>query len=224
MMELRYTLLSDGSSDKALIPILTWLLQSHLNHWAIQYQWADLSSLHKSQRDTFEKRITLSLELYPCDLLFIHRDAEKEDHSIRVKEIRKAIDKVASAVKIPTVCVVPVRMTEAWLLFDLIALRKAASNPNGSITLQIPDIKRIEHEPDPKNVLHNILRQASGLPSGRRKRFSVHDCTHRVAELINDFSPLRNLPAFVALEAELQNVIKKQSWESYSTGCGFSEK
>lgn len=29
MNEIRYTLLSDGSSDKALLPILTWLLRLH---------------------------------------------------------------------------------------------------------------------------------------------------------------------------------------------------
>lgn len=29
MKELRYTLLSDGPSDQALIPILTWVLVQH---------------------------------------------------------------------------------------------------------------------------------------------------------------------------------------------------
>ncbi|MCY7275921.1 MAG: hypothetical protein LH702_19840 [Phormidesmis sp. CAN_BIN44] len=215
MMELRYTLLSDGSSDKALISILDWLLQTHLNNLAIQSQWADLRRVEKSLRDTFEKRIGLSLELYPCELLFIHRDAERDSHEVRVNEIRTALTQVASFVSVPTVCVVPVRMTEAWLLFDTSALRKAASNPNGSITLQLPDIRKLEHEPDPKRVLHEILRQASDLSSRRLKRFSANDCTHRVSELINDFSPLRILPAFVALESELEDVIKKQRWESF---------
>ena len=29
MQELRYTLLADGSSDRALLPILTWLLRQY---------------------------------------------------------------------------------------------------------------------------------------------------------------------------------------------------
>lgn len=214
MMELRYTLLSDGSSDRALIPILNWLLQTHLNNWAIQSQWADLRRLDRSLRNTFEKRIKLSMELYPCKLLFIHRDAEREPYETRVSEIRKAVTQVASIVSVPTICVVPVHMTEAWLLFDSIALRKAASNPNGRITLQLPDIRRLEHEPDPKNVLYGLLRQASGLPSGRLRRFSVSDRTHRVAELIGDFSSLRVLPAFIALESEIETVIEKQGWKT----------
>jgi hypothetical protein len=205
------TLLSDGSSDRALIPILNWLLQANLNDCAIQSQWADLRLCNKALRNTFEDRVKLCLDLYPCELLFIHRDAEKEAHEIRVSEIRATITQLSS-ISIPTVCVVPVRMTEAWLLFDILALRKAASNPNGKVALQLPNIKSLENELDPKNVLHQILRQASGLSSRRLRKFSADDCTHRVSELINDFSPLRVLPAFVALETELKNVIKNQGW------------
>jgi hypothetical protein len=126
-----------------------------------------------------------------------------------MNEIQIAITQLSS-VSIPTVCVVPVRMTEAWLLFDILALRKAASNPNGKVELHLPDIKSLENEPDPKHILHQILRQASGLPPRRLRKFSADDCTHRVSELINDFSPLRVLPAFAALEAELKNVVKNQ--------------
>ncbi|WP_416668298.1 hypothetical protein [Egbenema bharatensis] len=212
-MEICYTLLSDGSSDRALIPILNWILQTHLSHYAIQPQWADLRRLDKSLRNTFEKRIRLSVELYPCDLLFIHRDAEKDTHEIRINEIRTAVTQVDSLSAL-TVCVVPVRMTEAWLLFDIGALRKAASNPNGKTELHLPNIKRLEDEADPKDTLHQLLRQASGLSSRRLRRFSASDCTHRVSELIGDFSPLRVLPAFAALESEVIGVIRKKGWES----------
>jgi Domain of unknown function (DUF4276) len=213
MNEIRYTLLSDGSSDRALMPILSWLLQTYLNDCAIQPQWADLRRLDKSLRNTFEKRISLSLDLYPCDLLFIHRDAESAPHETHINEILAAVSQVA--ISVPTVCVVPVRMTEAWLLFDIAALRKAAANPNGRNSLPLPDLKRLEDELDPKNVLHEMLRQASGLSSRRLKKFSASDCTHRVAELINDFSPLRTLPAFAALASELADVIAKPGWESF---------
>lgn len=211
-MELRYTLLSDGSSDQALIPILNWLLQIYLAERAIQPQWADLRSLHRSLRDTFEKRIRLSIELYPCELLFIHRDAERDSHEMRIKEIQTAVNKVNHSISVPTVCVVPVRMTETWLLFDSGALRKAASNPNSRAPLQLPEIKRLEHESDPKNVLYELLRQASGLSPRRLRRFSASDYTHRVSELINDFSPLRILPAFMALESAVRDMVEKQGW------------
>ena len=212
MKDLRYTLLSDGSSDSALIPVLTWLLQAHLVDCAIQHEWADLRRVPKSLKDTFSKRIKLALELYPCELLFIHRDAEKEPRQKRVDEIRKAKEEAGESVSVPTVCVVPVRMTEAWLLFDETALRKAAANPNGRQPLQLPDLTKLEDEPDPKQLLYKLLGEASELRNRRRRKLRVEELVHRVAEFIDDFASLRAMPAFKALEDELKQVIQEQAW------------
>ena len=46
MRELRYTLVTNGSSDTALLPILTWLLKMQGVSCAIQAEWADLRQLH----------------------------------------------------------------------------------------------------------------------------------------------------------------------------------
>jgi hypothetical protein len=212
MKELRYTLLSDGSSDSALIPVLTWLLQAHLVDCAIQHEWADLRRVPKSLKDTFSKRIKLAVELYPCELLFIHRDAEKDPRQKRVDEIRKAKEEAGESVSVPTVCVVPVRMTEAWLLFNETALRRAAANPNGKHPLQLPDLTKLEDKPDPKELLYKLLGEASGLGSHRRKKLRVEELVHRVAEFIDDFASLRAMPAFKALEDELKQVIQQQGW------------
>ena len=98
-------------------------------------------------------------------------------------------------------CVVPVRMQEAWLLFDEAALRTAAGNPRGRQELQLPRLGDIERLPDPKAILRQIIRTASGLSGRRLHRLEVS--TQRVAELIDDFTPLRALLAFQALEQEL---------------------
>jgi hypothetical protein len=211
MKDLCYTLLCDGSSDKVLIDILNWLLKEHLPGCVIQDEWADLSRSQDPDRKTLEGRIRLSLEQYPCDLLFIHRDAEKESREMRVQEIHEALAKTEISSP-PTVCIIPIHMTEAWLLFDLVAIRKAADNPNGTKNLAVPAWSQIEREPDPKEVLFDLLRQASELRSTRLKRFRVHSKVHRVAELIEDFSPLRQLTAFQCLESELLAVLKEKGW------------
>lgn len=161
---------------------------------------------------TLSPRITCSVELYPCDLLFVHRDAEKKPHEKRVNEIQAAISQVKSVQVPPFVCVIPVRMQEAWLLFDEAALRRAAGNPNGRQVLDLPDVAQLEELPNPKNILHELLRKASGLSPRRVKKFSVNECVHRVAELIDDFTPLRSLPAFRMLEVEIEKVIQDQGW------------
>lgn len=212
MKELHYTLLSDGSSDRALIPVLTWLLRMHRVECAIQSRWADLRRVPKPPKKLSE-RIKLTLDLYPCDLLFIHRDAEKESHEVRVAEIEKAISEAGKLVPVPpAVCVVPVRMQEAWLLFEEAAVRRAAGNPHGRTVLQLPARAQIEQLPEPKSILHKVLREASELTGRRLKNFPVRERAQRVAELIDNFEPLRNLTAFRALEAEIKQVLQAQDW------------
>ncbi|MBC6479191.1 MAG: DUF4276 family protein [Hormoscilla sp. GM7CHS1pb] len=210
--ELRYTLLSDGSSDKALQYVLTWLLREHIVvNCAIQSEWADLGRLPKPPKK-LPDRIKKSLELYPCDLLFVHRDAEKEPRQKRVDEIRKAIESDEKSLSVPAVCVIPVRMQEAWLLFDEKAIRRASGNPGGRQALKLPDLAKVEELSDPKNILYTVLRQASELGPKRLKKFNVNEKVHRVAELIDDFTPLLALSAFRALEVDIEQAIEKFGW------------
>ena len=210
MDELRYTLLADGPSDQALIPILTWLLRAHGVTLPIQPEWADLRRLSSPPGRKLRDRILTSIELYPCDLLFVHRDAERMSHNRRVAEIQGEIAKIPIAT--PAICVVPVRMTEAWLLFDEAALRRAAGNPNGTNPLRLPNMTRVEQIPDPKEVLYNILREASGLQGRRQRKLRVAQNAQRITEFIDDFSPLRALPAFRALETDLERLLRQQGW------------
>ena len=213
MEELRYTLLSDGPSDKALMPILTWLLRQHVPNLPIQPSWSDLRWLRTPPRELHE-RIRESIKLYPCDLLFVHRDAETTSLVERLSEINQAVSNASVDRQMPAViCVVPIRMTEAWLLFDINAIRQAAGNPNGTVPLNLPTLSEIESIPNPKRVLRDILRTATELSARRRRRFDTNIAVQRIPECIEDFSSLRSLSAFIALEDELKRTIESQCWD-----------
>lgn len=205
MSSLRYTLLAEGSSDRALLPILNWLFRQHLPNYEVDAEWADLAKLQNPPKG-LANRIQKALELFPCQLLFIHRDADNQGIEHRVDEIKQALTKL-DHFQTPVIKVIPVRMTEAWLLFNENAIRMAASNPRGKTPLGLPNIKGIENIEDPKTLLHSALRQASNLSGRRLKRFRPREQVHRVSELIDDFSPLRVLPAFQATEAKFKNFI-----------------
>src|SRR5690606_18674132 len=79
------------------------------------------------------ERLTSSVRLYPCDVLVVHRDAERDPVDLRLAEIERA--RSSARIEGSLVPVVPVRMTEAWLLFDESAIRRAADNPNGTVDL-----------------------------------------------------------------------------------------
>jgi len=212
MDEIHYTLISDGSSDRALLPILTWVLREKGNANRIQPEWADLSRLHSPPR-TLRDRILISIDLYPCDLLFVHRDAETEDPEKRHEEIHKAVEEASKkGFRTPAVCVVPVKMTEAWLLFDETSIRRAAGNPNGREPLELPKLSNIEKIPNPKELLFDILRSASGLSGRRLKTFNLSGARIRITELIEDFSPLHKLEAFQKLEKHI-SFLKNNAWK-----------
>ena len=205
MQPLRYTLLADGSSDRALLPILTWLLRQSCGAIPIEAEFADLRRLPHPPKKLSE-RIHWSVELYPCDLLFVHRDAESAPIEKREAEIRKAIEESSMEDSVRVVCVVPVRMQEAWLLIDEAALRRAAGNPNGTQGLAMPEVQELEELADPKQLIRELLRQASGLRGRRLKRFNWRSSAHRVGEMIDDFSILYRLAAFQRLAAAVEQV------------------
>jgi hypothetical protein len=211
MDEIRYTLISDGPSDRALLPILTWALREKGEVSRIQPEWADLRRLPRPPQ-TLQERILIAINLFPCDLLFVHRDAEKRVPKRRYEEIYAALQEATSkGFQTPAICVVPVQMTEAWLLFDKNAIRFAAGNPNGKKPLSLPDLSGIEHIPDPKELLFDLLREASGLTGRRLKRFNMAESRIRITELISDFSPLRQLSAFQRLEKDI-STLKQNAW------------
>lgn len=213
MSTLRFTLVTDGPTDQVLLHPLRWLLINNGVSRPIESVWADLRQL-PNPPTRLENKIATALDLYPCDLIFIHRDAEKEPRTNRIDQIQRAIN-LASADLFnnkPYVCVVPVRMTEAWLLFDEANIGFAAGNPVGTINLRIPPFQKIEGLPNPKETLHSLLQDATELPARRLKKFSATQAFYRLAELIEDFSPLRQLPAFAALETDLQGAIQRAGW------------
>ncbi len=203
MVRLDFTLLTDGSSDAILIHPLTWLLEQRLQA-AASGTWADLRRLPNPPKD-LRSRIAAALDLYPCDVLFVHRDAETEPLDRRIAEIEAAV----AGLRNPLIPVVPVHMQEAWLLIDEFALRRAAGNPNGQVSLKMPAIDRLEDIADPKRLLQKLLLDASELSGRRRKKFNPARQAMRLGELIEDYSPLRRLTAFQRVETDTLVVLKE---------------
>lgn len=172
----RATLVTEGSSDIVLVPILQWLISEH-TPVTVELRWADLrSGLRKPAN--LAQRLLWALDLYPCEILFVHRDADREDPEHRHREIA-----LANTTGLPHVCVIPVRMQEAWLLHDESALREAAGR------------------------LHEALRLASGAKGRRAKQFSPSRAAHRLADLVEDWRPLRQLSAFQRLEQDTREAL-----------------
>ena len=211
MKVLRHTLVSDGVTDANLIPIIDWSLKQIGGVSLSTGVRAEFRRLPQLPNGLAE-RLAKAIELHPCDILFVHRDAERELSETRVTEIREALATVQQQVSVPAVAIVPVRMLEAWLCFDERAIRNAAGNPYGTTPLGLPQLKRIESRPDPKEDLRKALLAACELSGRRRKKFHTAAAFWRIVDYIEDFSPLRELSAFQAFEKSIQN-LKQNEWK-----------
>jgi len=205
VLPLRYTLLADGSSDRCLLPIIDWVLaDTPASQGSFVSQVADLRGLSTGGMD-LRSRAQQAVARWPCDVLFVHRDAEGAPLADRLAEIRAATEEL-EAQRVP---LIPVRMTEAWLLIDEAAIRSAADNPHGTAAIPLPELKRIEREVDPKALLYRCLQAASGKTGRKLARFrrSLPKRAHLVVGAISNFSPLRELSAFARFEAATREVV-----------------
>lgn len=200
MKILTATLLTDGSSDRTLLPIVQFLL----DEWSpVPHRTLFAEGLHSG---SLKLRLPQAIELFPCDLLFIHRDAEREPLETRVQEIQEALSGFAPQY-FPHICLVPVRMTESWLLLDELAIRSAAGNPNGHIPLKLPKAAAVEGLADPKSKLFESLATAAEITGRHRRRFSPEAARHRVAEIL-DPRVLRRLASFQFAENQVMEFFR----------------
>lgn len=196
MKLIRVTLVGDGSSDKLLMPILETLLDLHCPD-AYKLQFAEGIG-----HGPLNERLQKAQKLFPCDLLFIHRDSENRPSSERETEIAEALKQLRP--RPASIPVIPVRMSESWLLIDESAIRGAAGNPTGTMDLKLPSVKAIENIPDPKARLLNCIELATNLSARRRRQFNVSAARHRVSELLQDYENLRKIPSFDQTEKKIK--------------------
>jgi len=195
MKILTATLVADGTSDRTLLPVVQFLLDEW-SPWPHRILFAE--GVHNGP---LAVRLPRALQLYPCDLLFVHRDAESAAAATRQQEIELAKRTIAEP---PShICLIPIRMTESWLLLDQQAIRTAAGNPHGTTALQLPPAKSIEKLVDPKAKLFEALIAASDRAGRRKRQFKPEAARHRVAELM-DLSSLRQISSFAHAETQVK--------------------
>lgn len=188
--QLAWALVADGGTDRMLVPII---------EWAIHRLDPEVEILEPE----FRKR-TGSVGNYlggfssGSMLVFVHRDAETESLDQRLAEFED-VDRR------DVVPVIPVRMSEAWLLIDGHAIARAAGAPNARVVL--PQLADLESIADPKQLLGRLLYKAAGSPTGRRAKQFRRDRVNRrvsVARHIGDFSSLEELSAFQRFQEALK--------------------
>src|SRR5664280_2329312 len=90
-MNVRFTLVADGPTDAALLPILNWAVRSDPRVGQVEPNFAEPGMLPPARAGLTE-RVRGALELFPADLLFVHRDADRVTTATRCDEICRAVE------------------------------------------------------------------------------------------------------------------------------------
>ncbi len=193
-------LLADGPSD---LPLASHLERLCLDSGAeVTLTPIDPRLLPRGVGRTVEGRLRyLVTQDIRLDIVFVHRDAEAQDPSLRVDEIAGGAS--AAGVACPVVPVVPVRMTEAWLLLDELAIRRVAGRPSGRTNLELPRVNAVERLADPKAALKDALLIASEERGRRRERVVRDFDRHRslLLERLDTLGPVTQLVSWQRMVA-----------------------
>ena len=200
MAILNLALVCDGTSDLCLGDFIIWLMDTHFPEAAFRVVPANEVIPAKGP---LSLRLQRAVDLYKPDVIFCHRDSERASLLDRINEIENA----AGDLEVPAVAIVPVRMLEAWLLFDVNAVRTAAENKNGTAPITLPALAAVESIANPKQVLFDALQNATGLSVRRRRVFNEKRARSLVSGYIDDFSPLRRLSSFQRFEDRFRHVL-----------------
>jgi hypothetical protein len=161
--------------------------------------------LAKVKRDPASRIVAgRSLVGQALDLIVVHRDADNAGSAARRSELVKAMSVAAAQEHL--VPVIPVRMTEAWLLLDEPAIRRVAGNPRGRIPLALPKRHEVEAVADPKQALRDSILTASEAAGRRRLRVGQRFDQHRrqLLEGLDRTGPVAQLQSWKQLVTDVQ--------------------
>lgn len=201
---------SEGTSDLPLAQLIEALfLDRGIDLLLSRPDFALLGRVPRDVRSKLEAGLRLTRAV---DVVVVHRDADNAGSDARRREIADA----AALVAADSNClpVVPVRMTEAWLLLDEILIRQVAGNPRGRNDLQLPRLHEVESRADPKEILQQCILRAADVTGRKRenlrKRFPQH--RRQLLERLDRFGPVTTLASWKQMSADIDAVAS--SWRS----------
>jgi hypothetical protein len=216
MMVIRFALIAEGSTEKALLGHLKALC---LREGVVEVEeiWAkDLLEALDEVGSDIASKVRMLLEIDPSiDLVFIHRDSDARTDEHRRKEIFDGV--TDSGHSPPHVPIVPIQETEAWLLLDPAEIRRVVANSRGISALELPKPSQIEQRANPKEILREALHRAS--KPGRRNVIDKRTFGQLRRELLQNLDidgPVNQLSAWQNLLRDLKVALAELALPSKS--------
>jgi hypothetical protein len=196
----------EGTSDFPLADIVELLYAER--GLRLRLSRPDYEALRGVRHDV-ESRLIAGAQLMDTDfdLAVVHRDADNAGWQARRQEIVQA--HASSKVECNIVPIIPITMTEAWLLLDEQAIRDVAGNPNGRVDLSLPKLHEVERLADPKAKLRECLLLAANERGRRRQNIARRFSQNRaqLLERLDINGPVSRLESWLKLIADIEGCI-----------------
>ncbi|MCF8307515.1 MAG: DUF4276 family protein [Bacteroidales bacterium] len=209
MIDIVVAILTEGPTDERFLPtIVKRSIEDILIELGDkQYDVHDPHIIPKKGHNFSEQVYNAAWQANGYHFLAVHSDADDPDRN-RVWE-----DKINPAFQIvrdrseelckDLLAVIPVQMTEAWMLADREALQEEIG-----YDISIPRYANIERIADPKADLKRILSQSQSSESRRRRKLEIADIYQPLASNVH-LEKLNHLPSYQKFRTELIELLQK---------------
>lgn len=216
MKQLVLALYAEGSTDERFLPRI---IQRTAEHLLAGYGVEILDpfvvngDIHSQDKKLQEKLVAAAKETQGYHILIVHQDADAPDQDRALRErIQPGLDIVRQESdhhQQNIVPLIPVRMVEAWMLADPIALCQVIPGCSSPDELNLPQKSdQVEHISDPKAELKRI----TSTYQARRRRSRWITYRAKIQERLADeiaIERLKRVPAYQAFEQKFSQVLRE---------------
>lgn len=208
--------ITEGSTDKRFLSNIIRKTFEHVvfdcNFDVEVYEPEYLPKLSGSFIEHIESQVTKHSYFH---VICIHCDADSPtiDHVMqyKIKPARKKIETLDKACK-NLVAIIPVQMTEAWLMADFDLLKDKINSNKSNSELGLPSrFNQIEKIANPKEAIIQAIRLSQENLSRRRKRITIADLYSPISQELS-IDSLNKLPSYESFAREVKIALSRLNY------------
>jgi hypothetical protein len=217
MLRLVLALYAEGETDGRFLPPIiqrtTLKVLRQFEIKAVEVSFRNLSRISTSTNRN-ECILEAARRAYECNILFVHSDA---DHPTRERAYLERflpgyelVQRTQGTICKSLVPIIPVRMTEAWMLAADHALFQEiiGTNMRPQELGLVNRARQVESIQDPKQALRQILQRAGSHSSRRHQNTDIHPLYLALGRRI-DLDRLYNVPSYRRFVEDLTEALAR---------------
>ncbi len=214
ILTIAYT--GEGSTDERFLAnIILRTFEDVLIEAKSEIEIHDPVYIYKKGSNVIDKTIDAAERAEGFHVLCIHVDADDENDKKafedRINSGFKAVEESNKALCKNLIALVPVYMTEAWMLADIDVFKDEIGTDKSNSELRLPRINQIEKISDPKETINNAIKIAFTNYSSRRNIPRIGEIYMPLSQKIR-IDSLKNLPSYLKFRRAVKNALIKLNY------------